>query len=286
MDMHYYQWHVGDYQSHTQHLSEMEDLAYRRMLDWCYLHEQPLPLDQDEVAWLIRMRSHSDCIATVLRFFFVRTDKGWVNPRVQREMERYASKSEKARQSAQARWSNSPPSGEGMGRASKKDSADANALRTQSEGNANQEPRTNNQEPEDIAPSELVRQGKPGAPNRLQDVPKTLEHAIQRAPAAPDCPHAEIVELYHECCPTLARVMVLSPKRQALMRSRWREVWADLKWDRAGGVGWFREFFESVNRSDFLTGRAKSDRQWQADLEWLMLPSNFVKVAEGRYNKG
>jgi len=268
--MHYYQWHVGDYQSHTQHLSEMEDLAYRRMLDWCYLHEQPLPLDQDEVAWLIRMRSHSDCIATVLRFFFVRTDKGWVNPRVQREMERYASKSEKARQSAQARWS-APK--------------DANALRTQSEGNANQEPRTNNQDPEDIAPSELVRQGKPGAPNRLQDVPKILEHAIQRAPAAPDCPHAEIVELYHECCPTLARVMVLSPKRQALMRSRWREVWADLKWDRAGGVVWFREFFESVNRSDFLTGRAKSDRQWQADLEWLMLPSNFVKVAEGRYSK-
>jgi hypothetical protein len=41
-----------------------------------------------------------------------------------------------------------------------------------------------------------------------------------------------------------------------------------------------------VNRSDFLTGRAKTDRPWQADLEWLMLPTNFVKVAEGRYNKG
>ena len=79
--------------------------------------------------------------------------------------------------------------------------------------------------------------------------------------------------------------MVLSPKRQALMRSRWREVWADLQFDRLGGLQWFREFFESVQRSDFLTGRSKSDRIWTADLEWLMLPSNFVKVAEGRYNR-
>jgi uncharacterized protein YdaU (DUF1376 family) len=248
--MHYYQWNIGDYQSHTTHLSEMEDLAYRRMLDWCYLHEQPLPLDVDEVAWLIRMRSHSDCIAIVLRHFFERTDHGWVNPRVQREMARYSTKSEKARKSAQARWS-APK--------------DANALPTQSEGNANQEPITKNQEPKDLPPTVVVPQDKPGAP---------------------DCPHGEIVELYHECCPTLARVMVLSPKRQGLIRQRWREVWSDLKWDRAGGLVWFREFFESVNRSDFLTGRAKTDRPWQADLEWLMLPTNFVKVAEGRYNKG
>ena len=123
----------------------------------------------------------------------------------------------------------------------------------------NQEPRTKKEE---IAPTVLVPQG-----------------------GAPDCPHAEIVELYHDCCPTLPRCMVLSPKRQALMRSRWREVWADLKFDRLGGIQWFREFFESVQRSDFLTGRAKSDRIWTADLEWLMLPSNFVKVAEGRYNR-
>jgi hypothetical protein len=78
--------------------------------------------------------------------------------------------------------------------------------------------------------------------------------------------------------------MVLSAKRQGLIRQRWREVWSDLKWDRAGGLVWFREFFEKVQQSDFLTGRAKTGRPWQADLEWLMLPSNFVKVAESRYN--
>lgn len=126
--MHYFKFNIGDYQSHTSHLSEMEDLAYRRMLDWCYLHEKPLPTDQAEVARIIRMRSHSDSIAIVLREFFECTADGWVNPRIQQELEGYAEKSEKARQSAKARW-------------------DANALPAQSEGNANHKPLTNNQEP-------------------------------------------------------------------------------------------------------------------------------------------
>ena len=126
--MYYYQFHVGDYTSSTAHLSELEDLAYRRMLDWCYVHEKPLPEAVEDIARLIRMRSHSDCIASVLREFFERTQVGWVNRRALREIEAFKGKSEKARQSAKARW-------------------DANALRPQSEGNANQEPITNNQEP-------------------------------------------------------------------------------------------------------------------------------------------
>ena len=72
--MHYYQFNIGDYHTHTDHLSEMEDLAYRRMLDWCYLHEKELPLDCEQIARLIRMRSHTDCIAIVIEEFFVHLD--------------------------------------------------------------------------------------------------------------------------------------------------------------------------------------------------------------------
>jgi uncharacterized protein YdaU (DUF1376 family) len=126
--MHYFQFNIGDYQSHTAHLTEMEDLAYRRMLDWCYLHEKSLPVEISDIARLIRMRSHTDSIASVLREFFESTADGWVNRRVQQEISRFSEKSEKARQSAKARW-------------------DANALPKQSECNANQEPITKNQEP-------------------------------------------------------------------------------------------------------------------------------------------
>lgn len=127
--MHYYQFNIGDYQSHTAHLSDIEDLAYRRLLDLSYLHEKPLPDDIEQIARLIRMRSHSECIAVVLREYFVRTEEGWVNERVLREIELVNAKSQKARDSALARWQ-------------------TNAMRTHSEGNATQDTRPITQDTE------------------------------------------------------------------------------------------------------------------------------------------
>ena len=67
------------------------------------------------------MRSHSDCIATVLQEFFERTPDGWIHHRANKEIEKVGDKSQKASASAKARWSKPK---------------DANALQTQSEGNA------------------------------------------------------------------------------------------------------------------------------------------------------
>jgi uncharacterized protein YdaU (DUF1376 family) len=118
--MHYYQFNIGDYQSHTSHLSEIEDLVYRRLLDWYYLHETPIPLDEAEVSRQIRMRSHTESIAIVLQEYFERTDDGWIHNRANKEIAKAGDKSEKASASAKARWSKK----------------DANALPTQSESNA------------------------------------------------------------------------------------------------------------------------------------------------------
>lgn len=124
--MHYYQFNIGDYKSHTDHLDLLEDLAFRRMLDWSYLHEEPLPLDINEIAKKILMRTHTDCIAYVLQEFFVKTEDGYINHRIEKEVNSFKAKSEKARKSAEARWSKKETQSEG----------NANALRTQSEGNA------------------------------------------------------------------------------------------------------------------------------------------------------
>jgi len=40
--MHYFQFNIADYKSHTAHLTLIEDMAYRRLLDWYYLHEKPI----------------------------------------------------------------------------------------------------------------------------------------------------------------------------------------------------------------------------------------------------
>jgi len=118
--MHYYQFNIGDYQSHTSHLSEMEDLVYRRLLDWYYLHETPIPLDEAEVSRQIRMRSHTESIAIVLREYFEHTDDGWIHHRANKEIAKADDKSVKASASAKARWSKK----------------DANALHPLSESNA------------------------------------------------------------------------------------------------------------------------------------------------------
>jgi uncharacterized protein YdaU (DUF1376 family) len=118
--MYYYQFNIGDYQSHTSHLSEIEDLVYRRLLDWYYLHETPIPLNEDEVSRQIRMRSHTESISIVLQEYFERTDDGWIHHRANKEIAKADEKSVKASASAKARWSKK----------------DANALPTQSESNA------------------------------------------------------------------------------------------------------------------------------------------------------
>jgi uncharacterized protein YdaU (DUF1376 family) len=119
--MHYFQFNIGDYQSHTAHLSDIEDLAYRRLLDWYYLHESPIPLDLNEVSRQIRMRPHSDCISSVLNEYFSHTSDGWIHHRANKEIAKVGEKSEKASESAKARWNKVK---------------DANALPTQSDSNA------------------------------------------------------------------------------------------------------------------------------------------------------
>lgn len=89
--MHYYQWNIGDYMSHTRHLSLLEDLAYRRLLDEYYLHERPLNSGLTSVARQIGMREHEDIVQYVLESFFVMKDdvNGWSNTRCDHEIQQY-----------------------------------------------------------------------------------------------------------------------------------------------------------------------------------------------------
>lgn len=70
------------------------------------------------------MRSHTDCIANVLREYFKQTKSGWVSQRANVEIAKAGEKSSKAKASAQARWNKGK---------------NANALQTQSDSNATQD---------------------------------------------------------------------------------------------------------------------------------------------------
>ena len=65
--MNYYPFHIGDYISHTSHLSDAEDLAYRRMIDLYYQTEEPFK----DVAWVARrIKSTSEIVKLLLEEFF------------------------------------------------------------------------------------------------------------------------------------------------------------------------------------------------------------------------
>lgn len=144
--MHYYSFNPKDYMSKTAFLEPMEDLAYRRMLDHCYLTELPLPEDVGEIAMLIRMRSHTESIKVVLHYFFELTPQGYVCDRIARELAAYHSKSEKAKASADARWEKHRNKSKDLPKENPECKSDANALRDECERNANNKQLTNNQE--------------------------------------------------------------------------------------------------------------------------------------------
>jgi uncharacterized protein YdaU (DUF1376 family) len=85
--MHFYQFHIGDYKSHTHHLSLIEDLAFRRLLDHYYLHEHPI--SQRDIARQIGMREHEQEVLTVLNEFFISTDNGFINPRADSQIKTF-----------------------------------------------------------------------------------------------------------------------------------------------------------------------------------------------------
>ena len=143
--MHYYQHHIGDYAQATAHLSMLEDAAYSRMLRWYYAEEKPLPADLRAVCRIVRAASKQEreAVESVLSEFFELRDDGYHQTRADAEIVQFLVKQDKARASAKARWDKEHAQSEGNANAyANASETDANALRTQCEGNApiNQEP--------------------------------------------------------------------------------------------------------------------------------------------------
>lgn len=93
--MHYYQFSIGDYRAATAHLSNEEDLAYRRLLDMYYDTEQKIPLDTQWVARRIRVEAF--VIREVLNDMFVRHEDGYFHARCADVIEQYHAMAEKNR---------------------------------------------------------------------------------------------------------------------------------------------------------------------------------------------
>ena len=142
--MNYFEKHIGDYIRDTVSLTMLEDGAYNRLIDQVYQSEKPLPLDRKLIYRLARAISLAErkAVDFVVGTFFRETEDGFVQKRIQSEIERYQEKQRKAKASAEARWSKPRVD------AFASQTHDASDMRTHSEGNAHQAPVTSNQTPD------------------------------------------------------------------------------------------------------------------------------------------
>lgn len=145
--MNFYSFHPGDYTLRTAHLEPLEDLAYRRLLDLYYLNEGPLAGTPDELARVIRMRQSADEVKAVLEEFFQLSEVGWQHSHCDEVIAKYHAKAKQAATNGKAGGRPKKPSDN-----PEETQPVISGLPEKSESKTNQEPETNNQEPEDQEP--------------------------------------------------------------------------------------------------------------------------------------
>ena len=102
--MNFYPFHIGDYISHTSHLTDEEDLAYRRMIDLYYLTEKPF---DDIVLLCRRVKAELAIVENLLNEFFIFEDDGfWHSKRADIEIAKYQYLKESGKKGAEIRWGN------------------------------------------------------------------------------------------------------------------------------------------------------------------------------------
>lgn len=83
---------------------------------------------------------------------------------------------------------------------------------------------------------------------------------------------ADIIGLYNEICVSLPKVKTVSNARKTAIKSLVN------KYD----IEQIRTVFTKAETSNFLKGN--NNHSWQANFDWLIKDSNFVKVLDGNYD--
>jgi uncharacterized protein YdaU (DUF1376 family) len=96
--MHYYQFNISVWALHTSHLTVEEECVYRRLIDFYYDTEKPIPKETKSVIRRLRLVNYEIIVDQILGEFFHLEDDGWHNNRADIEISSYQSKAEKARE--------------------------------------------------------------------------------------------------------------------------------------------------------------------------------------------
>lgn len=303
--MNYYEHHIGDYAQATAHLSFVEDAAYSRLIRKYYAEEKPLPADLKQVQRLVgaRTKEEKSAVQTVLEEFFYLGDDGWHQERCDRVIAEYQDgepEREVKKANEETRLKRHREERSRLFSLLNQAGQHAPWNLPMSELRALVQRHCNAPATEPATPVQPLPATAPATPATATQTPDTrhqtpVENQDQsQNPSAyaesekpkngfPRCPIDSIIKLYAEELPTNPQLKVRTPAREAAIRARWQQFFAEGDFTtEEGGIECFRWFFGKVKRSRFLTGQ--TDRPFRADLEWLMKAGNFAKIVEGRYD--
>jgi len=273
----YYQFHIGDYRSATAHLSNEEDLAYRRLLDMYYDTEMPIPLDTQWVSR--RLRVGSEVVSIVLADFFVKADDGWVHKVCEANIAGYQHMQEKNRENGKKGGRPKNPVGFQL---------DSSGLPVVTHSEGNQEPITNNHKPITNTDNNLS-----GCLSSADAEDAGFGDLEPESPKLAVCPQKEILALWARHLPNLSQPRSWEGMRPINLKSRWIQASRPSTYSpngyttRAEGLEWWAGFFSYIATQTTLpTGFGKQgERPWRPDLEWVVKQANFQKIIDGKYNK-
>lgn len=93
--------------------------------------------------------------------------------------------------------------------------------------------------------------------------------------AGPSTEADDVLAAYNALCPSFPRASSLTPRREMLLHALFC---------RGYRLPEIRQAFEYAEQSDFLSGRSSEAAWARFDFEWLIEPSNFVNVLEGKFD--
>jgi hypothetical protein len=149
--------------------------------------------------------------------------------------------------------------------------SDADVLRTRVEK------RTEEKKDQNKPPAEEAKARGPN-PDLLGDPLPVLVKPSRILTPKP--PYQAIIDLYHGIlCPPLSQCLKITPVRERNIAKCWKDDFQDLE-------NW-QTYFEFCKSSEFLMGRAaptEGRSPFKADIDFLINPTNIVKVIERKYH--
>jgi len=140
--MHYYQHHIGDFIKDTSFLTNEEVGIYLKLLWLYYDTEKPLPNSMFELSMKVNGRDKEGLISGLLEMFFVLEEDKWHHKRCDKEISHYRQQLEAASKAGKASAAK-----RAMNKRSTSVQRPLNDRSTTVQPTNNQQPITNNQEP-------------------------------------------------------------------------------------------------------------------------------------------